>query len=213
MRFQLVIVEDDHDQRFILETLTAGHPRISLVGTPDSREALLRLLDAEDTSIDVAVVDLDLYGKLDGLLCVADVHQRFPNALIIVHTIFEDNDTVFKAIRAGATGYILKSNAPLELIQGIEEILAGKVPISPKIARRIMAVIRGGERQINTPKLTTREIQILTMIGDGFSFSRIADDLHISINTIYTHVKNIYAKLQVTSREEAVLKARQMTII
>jgi len=136
------------------------------------------------------------------------LRQRCPNAALVVLTVYEDNDRVFKALCAGATGYLLKNTAPAKLVEGLREAHRGGAPMSPEIARLVVEVFR----KVHPPEkaqynLTPQELRLLKLLVEGHSYKTAANEMGVSINTIAFHIQNIYGKLQVHSKSEAVARA------
>jgi DNA-binding NarL/FixJ family response regulator len=143
------------------------------------------------------------------------VKENFPEMKILMETIFDDDSKIFDSICAGAEGYILKSTAPVEILTAIKEIYEGGSPMTPTIANRVLKMVKT-QRATDTKKLfnlTDREKEILSCLVEGMSYKLIADTCAISIDTVNVHIKNIYKKLQVHSKSEAVVKAIKDKIV
>jgi len=138
--------------------------------------------------------------------------MRTPDIDIMAYTVFDNRDTVFKAIKAGASGYILKDATPRELIEALHNLYNGGAPMSPKIAR---AVINEFQNKVIKEEflLSPRETEILRGLEKGFTYNELADNLNISYHTVHTHIKNIYEKLHAEGRESALLKARKKGLL
>lgn len=160
-----------------------------------------------DLKPEVILMDIELPG-INGIEAVDKIRKFNQKVQIIMLTVFDDNNNIFNALSAGANGYLLKKNISDKLLNSVSEVLKGGAPMSPSIARKIIRNMRGKPR-IEPPnyELTAREQEILESLTSGNSFKLIADDLHISIDTVRTHVKHIYDKLHVRSQIEAVSKA------
>jgi DNA-binding NarL/FixJ family response regulator len=126
--------------------------------------------------------------------------------MVVMQTIFDDNDNIFKAICAGADGYLLKNTPPARLISGIEEVLNGGAPMSASVARKVLESQRSNAGK-NDSVLSEREKELLKLLVEGHSYKIVAEKLFISVGTVQTHIKNIYSKLQVNSKAGAVAKA------
>jgi DNA-binding NarL/FixJ family response regulator len=149
---------------------------------------------------------------MSGVELIRRVKRAYPDMDIMAFTIFEDRDTVFAAIKAGASGYILKGSSPRELLEALTSLSQGGAPMSPKIARKVIREFQpAGDEQVSP--LSHRELEILKSIEQGLSYKEIADRRCISPHTVHTHIKNIYEKLQVKDRPNAILKARKKGII
>src|SRR5688572_13090883 len=168
---------------------------------------------------DVLLVDLGL-PDVSGIDIIRETSRRYPQTDIMVVTMFGDEAHVLESIEAGATGYVLKDSLPDELIELIKQLRAGGSPISPVIARLLLKQLRpphapapAGAESSGPSALSARESEILAMIAKGFSFAEIGKLLSVSTHTVTTHVKNIYKKLAVHSRGEAVYEATRMGLL
>ncbi len=206
---RLGIVEDDGMLRENLKLLLNGEPGIDVVGTFGSAEEAMAGLAA--CSPDILLVDLGLPG-LSGVEFIEMAKQEMPALEIMAHTIYEDRDTVFSAIKAGASGYLLKGSSPREIVESLHSLHQGGAPMSPKIARKVI-----GEFRLNSISeqyvLSQREKEILKQIDAGFSYKEISNRLCISPHTVHSHIKKIYEKLQAHNRQEALSSARRKSII
>ncbi|WP_290507178.1 response regulator transcription factor [Algoriphagus sp.] len=153
---------------------------------------------------------------MDGITAVSEVTRRYPQIKTIMLTVFDNDENIFKAIQAGASGYFLKEVSPLELFQGILDTLDGGAARSPSIALKTLKLLRNPP-QFEEPKeeisLTNRETEILEQIAKGLSYNQIGENLFISPKTVRKHIENIYSKLQVHNKMEAVQKAIKNRII
>ncbi len=206
----LWIVEDDAFFRESLEELINLEPNLALVLSASSVEEALAQADNVKTP-EIILHDIGLPG-MSGIEAIPVYKEKYPSVHIIMLTIFEEDERVFDAIKAGADGYLLKRTPGKELLSGIEEVLNGGAPISPGIARKVMNMLAmgGPKKQSN---LTERELDILSLLVKGFSMDMVSGKLSISTHTVDTHIKNIYKKLQVHSRGEVVAKAIKERII
>jgi DNA-binding NarL/FixJ family response regulator len=204
-----VLIADDHPlfrkgMRSLLETM----PEITLVGEAKSgREAVELALDQQP---DVVLMDLQMPDG-SGLAATRELNKHSPNIRILVVTLFEDDDSIFAALRAGAHGYILKDADEEEMMRAIRAVGEGEAIFSPAIATRLMDYFAATSKQIPQevfPELTEREREILTLIARGQSNAAIAEQLVISLKTVRNHVSNIYSKLQVADRAQAAIRAR-----
>jgi len=209
MDIKIVIVEDNCILRENLELMLGGEPGFTVVASFMSAEDALAELPT--LSYNFLLVDVGLPG-MSGIELVARLKADRPDLDILVHTVFDNRDTVFSALKAGASGYILKGSTPRELVEGIQGLAAGGAPMSPKIAR---AVIR--EFQYDSVSehflLTSREKEILKGMEQGYTYKELGDKLSISPHTIHSHIKNIYEKLHAKNRKDALTKARKKGII
>jgi len=206
---KLLITEDDTLLRNNLKLLLDGEPGIEVVDTCGSAEEAAKKL--QPLKPDVLLCDLGLPG-MSGVEFIRKAKAELPDLDIMAYTIFEDRQSVFSAIKAGASGYILKSSTPRELIEALFTLREGGSPMTPKIAR---AVIREFQDCAHEEELllTTREKEVLLFIEAGLSYKQIAAKLNISRHTVHTHIKKSYEKLQAKDKQDAVLKARRKGIL
>lgn len=168
----------------------------------------------EELRPDVVLMDIDLPG-INGIEAVKMIKNEFPELFIIMLTVFEDDDKIFESIKAGANSYILKKNIPMELSSAIVNTSNGGASISPGIAGKVLNAFRKIESSSDKKKygLSKREYEVLGFLVKGFSYKMIANETFVSIETIRSHIKNIYIKLQVNSATEAVAKALKDKIV
>jgi DNA-binding NarL/FixJ family response regulator len=158
----------------------------------------------DESQPDIVLMDIDMPG-MTGIEAVTKIRENGNTIPIIMLTVFDDNEHVFEAIRAGASGYLLKKHISTKLFESIAEALDGGAPMSPSIARMVIASMQ--VPIVNSYQLTSREKEILSSLAKGNSYKLIAAELNISIDTVRSHIKNIYGKLQVHTQTEAVSKA------
>jgi DNA-binding NarL/FixJ family response regulator len=155
---------------------------------------------------DVVLMDINM-ASMDGIECVHRLKKLMPKVQVVMLTVYEDSDKIFRALAAGATGYLLKRCAPDELLQAIRDVLAGGSPMSHAIARKVVASFQATTSPADQEnQLSPREERVLDCLARGLAYKQIGDELGISINTIRTHLQHIYEKLHVRSRTEAVAK-------
>jgi len=202
MQKKITIIEDNpYIRQGFKETLQSVE-RYLVINTYDNCEDAIANLDADLP--DIVLMDIELPGMC-GIEGTKIIRKKLPNTLILIITIFEDSEKVFKSLCAGASGYILKNSNFHMIINDIEEALAGGAPMSLSISRM---VIESFQKQYDSP-LSIREAEVLQYISEGKSYSKIADELFISKETVKTHTKNIYRKLEVASKEEAIRMANK----
>ncbi|MEI6206381.1 MAG: response regulator transcription factor [Desulfuromonadales bacterium] len=205
---RVAIVEDDSVTRETLKLLLANEPQIDAVQAFESGETFLGNSDNFDT--DVLLVDLDLPG-MHGTELIEKVKRERPELDILVYTIYEDRENVFAAIKAGASGYILKGRSARDLIDSLLVLQQGGAPMSPRIARKVL-----GEFQkiaVEENPLSPKENRIIRYIEEGLTYNIIAERLGISPHTVHNHIKNIYGKLHAGNRVEALNRARKIGIL
>ena len=206
---RLVIVEDDP---LLLENLTlllSGEGGITVAGSYRSAEDALKLL--RNARPEVMLTDIGLPG-MSGVDLIKKAKEEMPELEIMAHTVYEDRENVFSAIKAGASGYILKGSTPREIIESIHSLYKGGAPMSPKIARKIIHEFQD-EATNDQFLLTPREIEIAKRVEEGLTYKEIGERLNISTHTVHTHIKKIYEKLQAKDRNDAIIKARKKGII
>jgi DNA-binding NarL/FixJ family response regulator len=148
--------------------------------------------------------------QISGIEGVRTIKSNFPGVDILMFTVFEENDLIFEAISAGASGYLLKKTPPMELLNSIRELSQGGAPMSPSIARRVIAALHSPPADTRgLYNLTSRESEILFSLVDGLSYKKIAEKYNLSISTVRSHICKVYSKLHVHSKSQAVAKALQ----
>jgi DNA-binding NarL/FixJ family response regulator len=207
----LAIVEDQAQTREGLATLLRGTPGYRLVGAFESMEDALRNLSRE--APDVALLDIELPG-MSGIAGVRLLKERFPAIQVLMLTVFADNDHVFEAVCAGASGYLLKDTPPARLTEAVRELHAGGAPMSPEIARKVVGMFsKVAPPRTEEHRLSPREVELLKLLAEGHSYKTAAKALSISIDTVRFHIRNIYDKLHVHSKSEAVILALRQGIV
>jgi len=202
---RVAIVEDQRRTREGLTALIDGSEGFRCVSSWESLEQALESGGA--IAPDVLLLDLGLPG-MSGVEGIVPLRSKFPKAAIVVLTVYEDNDRVFEALCAGAVGYLLKNTPPIKLLDSLRDAVAGGSPISPEIARRVVEIFRRfrppDRAQYN---LTPHELRLLKLLVEGHSYKTAAVELDVTMNTVAFHIKNVYGKLQVHSKSEAVARA------
>jgi DNA-binding NarL/FixJ family response regulator len=203
MAIKLLIFEDNDLLRESLAGLISLNDQLQLSG------AFAHVLSVKEEVIkhrpDVVIMDIEMR-DMNGIEAVKQIRQLTPRLPILMLTVFDDNAHVFDALRAGASGYLLKKHIASKLFNAIEEVISGGAPMSPSIARMVISAMQTPIHAQNY-QLTEREKEILALLSKGNSYKMIAAQLKISVDTVRTHIKNIYEKLHVHSQTEAVLKA------
>lgn len=206
---KIIIVEDDARTRESLRVLLNGEQGITVLDIYATAEEALSAIKKGLTP-DVMLVDIGL-PEMSGIEFIKKAKELVPDSEIMIFTVFEDRETILSAIKAGASGYILKGASPREIIEALKNIYEGGAPMSPKIAR---ALIKEFQKEIAEQYLLTpREVEIIKAIEKGLSYKEISSTLNISVHTVHTHIKNIYEKLQAKNRADALIKARRKGII
>jgi DNA-binding NarL/FixJ family response regulator len=208
-RLRVLVVDDHDDFRKGVEALLTASPSVAVVGTAaDGRTALDRALELQP---DVVLMDLHM-PRLNGVEATARIVQTSPHISVLVLTMMEDEESVFAAVRAGARGYLLKGARRAEILRAIEAVGAGEVIFGPGIAERMMTYFRGVRTRPSAevfPQLTDRERVVLGRIAEGRENAEIARELGLSVKTVRNHASNIFAKLQVAHRAQAIVLARE----
>jgi DNA-binding NarL/FixJ family response regulator len=198
------IVEDDAKLRATLARYLTGQPGFHCASTYPNAEAALA--DIPQVRPDVVLMDINLPG-MSGIECVARLRAAMPALKILMLTVFEESEQVFKALSAGAFGYLVKSHRPAKIVEAIREVHAGGSPMSGHIARKVVQSFQAqAARSAETDALSAREMEVLQGLSKGETYKQIAADLNISLGTVRTYIQRIYEKLHVHSHAEAVMK-------
>jgi len=212
MILKVAIIEDNHTIREGLAALINGTSGYSCIGSYGDCESFLSKLPSLD--IDVALMDIGLPG-MSGIDGITKAKKIKPELNILMLTVYEDSQSVFKALCAGACGFLVKKTPPSRLLDAIKDASEGGAPMSSLIARQVINVFRQnqGKAQEDDTNLSSREIEVLTSLSEGNNYQEIADRLFISVDTVRHHIRNIYRKLHVHSQSEAVAKAIRKGLI
>ena len=207
MLISVAIVEDDLEIRRNLARFIGETPGFRVISLSASGEEALKTIPRLPP--DVALMDIQLPG-MSGIDCTAALKQKLPALRVMMLTVYEDSDAIFAALKAGASGYLLKRSAPARLIEAIKEMHQGGAPMTSEIARKVIDSFHAA-RQVIHPQdqLTQREEEVLQYLAKGYAPKEIGAKTGLSYETIRVHLKHIYEKLHVHSRTEAVLKYRQ----
>lgn len=197
MKKRITIIEDNVSIREGFRAVLDTIEKYEVMNLYSNCEDALANLDQDRP--DVVLMDIELPG-MDGIAGTIRIKKQLPNCIVLIITVLEDSEKVFRSLCAGAGGYIVKNSNISEIVQNIDEALAGGAPMSLSIARMVVHSFR---QQQDSP-LTERETQVLQSIAEGKSYSKIALDLYVSKETIRSHIKNIYRKLEVSSKADAI---------
>lgn len=202
MLIKVAIVEDDLENQKCLKLMVESSGELFCVGVFESAELFTDKFKHLD--VDVVLMDINLPGN-SGIECVKELKEIKPNVEFLMCTHLEDADKIYAALKVGATGYILKNTTTEKLIDAVKEIYAGGSPMSPQIARKVIKAFPGDEKDSKlVDSLTKREKEIAELLSLGYPYKIVADKLAVSIETVRTRIRDIYSKLQVHSRTDAI---------
>jgi len=212
MNIRVVIFEDNKSLRNSLYALINGTDGFTCVGAFE--DCLNLIKNIEDTQPDVVLMDIEMPG-INGIEALGILHEKYPTLKILMQTIFEDNEKIFQSILSGACGYILKSTSPSRMLDFIKETYEGGAPMSPSVATKVLKMVssQSTSAKVNTFNLSDREKEIVSCLVKGMSYKLIADACFISIDTVRGHIRNVYEKLHVHSKSEAVATAIRSKIV
>jgi DNA-binding NarL/FixJ family response regulator len=208
---KVAIIEDRREIREGLATLINFTDGFECVGKYNSMEEAITSI--RHRMPDVVLSDIGLPG-MDGIEGVKILKEKYPQIVILMLSVYEDDERIFHALCAGAVGYLLKKTPPTKILESLREAINGGAPMSPEVARRVITVFKDYRppEQVDYD-LTPHEIRLLKLLVEGHTYKSAATRLNVTINTIAFHLKNIYDKLQVHSKSEAVAKALQNRLI
>ena len=215
MNLRIAIFDDNKNIRESITLLLKTVPGFQVVGS--FSHVLDCVDDVRECTPDIVLMDIEMPG-MTGIEAVKSIKKEFPHIQVLMQTVFEDDDRVFDSICAGASGYILKNYLNTKLIEAIMELQYGGSPMSPSVARKVLNKMQQIPQHVRPEEapdyqLTPREKEVLTCLVNGQSYKMIAADLHISYETVRSHVKKIYEKLHVASLTEVVAKAINQRLV
>lgn len=205
-RKTVALVEDDYRlQQHLIRILDAS-PDIRCLYAVSSAEDALKRMPAEPP--DVVLMDINLPG-ISGIDCIRELKRRLPAVEIVMLTAYEEADNIFRSLKEGASGYLLKTSTPDDILNAVRDVHSGGAPFSSHIARKVAQYFRR-EKQVedDNEKLTPREREVLELLASGYIYKEVADKLDITLETVRTYVKRICVKLHVRSKVEAIIKFR-----
>jgi DNA-binding NarL/FixJ family response regulator len=208
MSTEIIIFEDNEQLRSSLVVLLNGSDSYTVIGDYENVSDAPNIV--RRSRPDVVIMDIDLPGK-SGIQGVAEIKEARPATLVIMYTMFEDEEKIFKSLCAGANGYILKKTSPHKLFEAINDVMEGGAPMSPSVAKRVLQSF--AVKSALQYHLTDREKEILGLLTKGYSIKAIAAELNIAFETARSHLKNIYQKLHVNCGKEAIAKVLRERII
>ncbi len=209
---KVCVFEDNKHLRETLSLLLNAAPAFDCVGAFPNCDNLIQVLKSH--FCDVVLMDIEMPG-MNGIEATKIIKEHFTHTQILIQTAFQDDDYIFNAICAGASGYILKNTSPEGYLEAVKEVHQGGSPMTSGIARRVLALFKDNlqVQKIKDYQLTTQEKNVLQLLVNGKSYKMIANELQVSHNTVKSHITNIYAKLHVNSGTEAVALALREKII
>jgi len=214
MHIHIAIAEDNSFALKGLKNRLAKYPEIEIKHTAKNGKELLKNLQ-KNHNIELVLMDLQM-PEMDGVAATSAVKTKYPQIKVLILTTFDDDENLFNAILAGASGYLLKEDNGTEIFQAIMDTLSGGAAMSPVIALKTLQLVRqpiSKEQKVEDFGLTQREIELLTQLKNGLTNEEIGSNLHISYHTVRKHIENIYRKLQVRNKLEAVIKASDNRIV
>jgi DNA-binding NarL/FixJ family response regulator len=198
MAVRVFIYDDNPSRRDSLKALFELSPEILYCG--EASNCLYTKLDMETCFPDVVLMDINM-PEANGIVGLREIKQNYPHIKVLMQTVFEETSIIFECIRNGASGYVLKKDTPLRILQSIQEVFDGGAVMNPGIALKVLDYFK--PENISNP-LSKRETEVLELLANGLSYKMIADKLYLSFNTVNSHVKKIYEKLHVSSLGEAI---------
>ena len=208
---EVALIEDLRDVREGLAVLINGSPGFRCTAAFRTMEDALRSISS--SLPDVVLTDIGLPG-MSGVEGIKILKERHPDLPIIALTVYDDDERIFDALCAGASGYLLKNTPPSRLLESLTEVVSGGAPMSPEVARRVITLFRAFRPPDRSPShLTPQETELLKLIVEGHSYKTAAAKLEVSTSTVSFHLQNIYNKLQVHSKSEAVAKALRNKLV
>ncbi len=204
MPIKVAIVDDDKDMRASLATLVRGADSLQLVGNYPNAETALQEIPKHPP--DVVLMDINMPG-MAGIECVRRLKAILPTVQVLMLTVYEDADSLFNSLQAGASGYLLKRTTSTELLQAVRDVHGGGSPMTPQVARRLVQYFsKPPQSGSNVTHLSPGEREFLQLLAKGYAYKEIADHMGISTDTVRYYVRTVYEKLHVHSRTEAVVK-------
>lgn len=205
-RIRIIVFDDNRDRRESLQYLISMQEDMEFVAAFENADQVVEKV--RDLKPNIVLMDIEMPG-INGIQAVRIIKEALPKTIILMQTVFDEERIIFDAIKAGASGYLIKKSAPQKIVEGIRDAYEGGAPISPAIASKVLRFFQTTE----VPKakqdylLTPKEKEILALLVDGNSYKMVAGEMNISYHTVNTHIRHIYEKLHVHSVGEAVAKA------
>lgn len=208
----IIIIEDNSVFRDTLQSVIMKSAGKTCNYAFPSGETAIREIELNELVPDIILLDIGLPGK-DGISIIPELRKLTPSSKIIIITVYDDDENVFNAICAGASGYLLKDQSPEDIINSIDEVSNGGASVNPHIAKRVLSMFRDQNKADSDYGLSEREKEILKLLVEGLSKRQISEKIFLSHHTIDSHIRNIYAKLEVHSRGSAISKAIRERLI
>ena len=203
MPIKISIVEDLAEVREGIVELISSDRELLMVGSFEDAESALEKLPL--LHADIVIMDINLPG-MSGIDCIRNIKEKCPSTQFMMFTVYENDDKVLQALQAGATGYLLKRTEPVRILEGIKELHQGGSPMSSSIARKVLTIFLQEKKITKKDILSKRENEVLELLANGLLYKEIAERLFIGLGTVRQHIHNIYEKLHVSNRTEAVNK-------
>ncbi len=213
MKINVAIVDDNQSLAQSLRLELLEHPEIGTVAISTSGVVFENELGSAQSLPDVVLMDISMTHADEGILTTRTIHERYPSIRVVMFTVAEDDERVFEAFKAGAVGYLLKNEKPSFIVKTIVDVYEGGALMSPGIALktiRFLATETAGRGNDNNFNLTERELDVLRMVTRGFTYQTIGRELFISPETVKKHMANIFRKLHVKNKIEAINKAKEL---
>jgi len=202
---KVAIVEDLDEVREALANFINFDPDLKVIASFANGEDAVASLPLNPP--DITIIDIHLPG-ISGIECIEQVKEKCPGTQFMMFTVYENDDKVFEALKAGATGYLLKKTSPTSIIESVKDLYQGGSPMSSNIARKLVSNYHGREKAESTLLLSPRENEIVELLAKGLLYKEIADHLNIATGTVRQHIHKIYEKLHVQNRTEAINKLK-----
>jgi DNA-binding NarL/FixJ family response regulator len=203
-KIKVSIVEDDEVVRNGLAAIINMGSSFFVSRSFGTAEEALPALSSDPP--DIVIMDIHLPGGMNGIECIRRLKEKQPAIQFMMFTIYENSDTVFQALEAGAAGYLLKNTPPAKILESLKELYEGGSPMNAEIAKKLVLRFQEVSTHMTDFHLTEKERQILNLVAKGYLYKEIANDLNNSINTVKQHIRNIYEKLHVQNKAEAISK-------
>lgn len=209
-KMKIAIFEDNKKFRESLEFVIVTCSDMELCGSFEDTSRLQQKIEALQP--DVVLMDINIPGK-NGIEAVKEIKENFPKIHVCMQTVFDDADKIFASLCNGASGYILKNTPPQKILQAIREVAEGGSFFTPSVAQKVLNNFQQHVQQVEYIQLTEKEKEVLKYLVEGLSYKMIADKINVSFHTIHTHIGNIYGKLHVNSKGEAIHKAMKNKLV